>query len=124
MKTTDERLTLEIQREAERLYEEYNGRPASALEARFREEWWAAAPQMPTATRDINETFGERFKKRLIAEAVKNRDLGAALVGYITGQVLNEAQSHGIDLAAYRLAIAVLVAIIYRAVVDSIQADK
>jgi hypothetical protein len=124
MKTIDESLVREIQQEAVKLQKEYGDKPISTMEVRFKEEWWAATPPLPTASRDLEETFGEKFKKRLIAEAIKNRDLGAALIGYITGQVLNEAQAMGIDLAVYRLALAVLVAIIYRAAVDSIQPDK
>ena len=124
MKTIDKSLIQEIQQEAEKLQKEYSDKPISTLEARFKEEWWSATPPLPIATRELEETFGERFKKRLIAEAIKNRDLGAALIGYITGQVINEAQTLGIDLAVYRLAIAVLIAIIYRAAIDSIQSKK
>lgn len=124
MKTLDESLVQEIQREAEKFQKEFEDKPISTMELRFQEEWWAAIPPLPTGSRDLEETFGERFRKRLTAEAIKNRDLGAALIGYITGQVLNEAQALGIDLAVYRLAIAVLIALIYRAAVDSIQTEK
>lgn len=124
MHTIDESLVQEIQQEAEKIKREYENKPISTMEARFNEEWWAATPSLPTGSRDLEQTFGESFRKRLIAEALKNRDLGAALVGYITGQVLNEAQAFGLDIAVYRLAIAVLVAIIYRAAVDSIQPPR
>lgn len=124
MSSIDESLVQEIQQEAEKIKREYETKPISNMEARFNEEWWAATPSMPTGSRDLEETFGESFRKRLIAEALKNRDLGAALIGYITGQVLNEAQAFGLDIAVYRLAIAVLVAIIYRAAIDAIQAGQ
>jgi hypothetical protein len=123
MKAIDESFVQQLQKEALNIQEEYKDKPISAMETRFNEEWWAATPSLPTGSRDIDEAFGKKFKKRLIEEAIRNRDLGAALIGYITGQVLNEVQALGLDLAVYRLAIAVLIAIIYRAAVESIQPD-
>lgn len=107
-------------KQVETLAAQYKEKSLNELNELFQEEWWMATPRQDASTHRDNK-FWDAFKKRLVAEILKNRDAGSATLGFLTSQVLNEVQGYGIDLVAYKIPIAILVAIIARSVWDTLE---
>ena len=105
--------------EFEKLAKQYEKMSTIELEEEFQKQLSIANQGKSSPTR--GGTFWEETKKSIIEGILQNRDLGSATIGMITSEVLAKLSSAGVDLSQYKLAIAVFIGIVARAVWKAIE---
>jgi hypothetical protein len=65
--------------------------------------------------------FLRGVKQRLVVKILKNKESVSTTFGFVASQVLNWAQSAGVDLNAYRIPIAILVALVMQSVLEELE---
>lgn len=102
-------LSTEIKELAQSYYENY---ATKELETMLKENLWKLRDKSSAATRGSD--FWKKFKERLLKETLQNRDTFSVAIGFATSQAMNQLQSAGLDLVAYRIVIALIVALVVR----------
>jgi len=111
-----------LAKEVEEIASKYTEKKANEIEDLFLDEWWMSTPRGEQST-EKDDKFWKAFKTRLIVEILKNRDVGSVTLGFVTSQVLNGIINLGIDLTAYKIPVAILVALIARSIWDTLDAN-
>lgn len=84
------------------------------------EEWSKVGDEdMPTLGELSDYLSG--VAKRIAQGIVRNKDLAVATMGLITSEVVTFAISSGYDLDKYRLALAILVSLVTKAVLEELE---
>jgi hypothetical protein len=107
--------------EITKVAEGYLSRPTEDLYDLLTKEWGKVQPESEFPIRGDEDKFWHEVKDRLVAKIVKNQAAVTVTLGYITSQVMNWAQANGIDIDAYRIFIALLVALVAQSVFETLE---
>ncbi len=108
-------LSTEITELASSYYEKHS---TKELETMLTESLWKLGAQSGASTRGSD--FWKKFKERLLKETLRNRDTFSVTIGFVTSQAMTQLQSAGLDLVAYKIVIALIVALVVRATFDAL----
>src|SRR5689334_23677566 len=108
-------MTRDINNEIVQLSQKYIGRSSEELFNLFLQEWSKVQPSGGLPVRGNAGDFWQGVKQKLVARILRNRDTITTttgfLIGIVTTEVIQWAQSVGIDLSLVRLPIAIFVAL-------------
>jgi hypothetical protein len=114
----------ELTSEIEQIAATYQNRPEQELEDLFEKEWWLVERDQVSPLRGDSQ-FWKDFRSKMVTEILKNSDVVGATLGAITSQVLTELQKlQVVDLSDFKIPIAILIAIIARAVWHALEQKK
>lgn len=102
-------------KEFEMLAKQYEHMSAAELEEEFQTQL-ADAEKGVIKTSHRGSSFWDEMKAKIVGGIVRNQDLASATIGMITSEVLVKLSAAGVDLSQYKLAIAVFIGIVAKAV--------
>ena len=105
--------------EFEALAKEYEDLTVAELDGEFQKQLALAEKGIGSATR--GSSFWNDLKPKIIAGIVRNRDVGSVTIGMITSEVLTKVTAAGVDLQHYRVVIAIFIAVVAKAVWDTLE---
>lgn len=111
-------------KEIEKMAVNYMRESPTQLEARFLREWKAIARKEGVPVRGDLKEFWRGVANRLINNFVKNRAAVSATLGYITAEVVTYLEGLGVNLTAYKIPIAIFVALVAKSIFDQLESNQ
>lgn len=102
------------------LAESYSRQPTTELYWMLEATWAEARGVAPVPVHGLSGFWAD-LHRSLVERIVANKDAGSATLGYVTAQVLDELQAMGLDLHAYRISIAIFVAIVWQSACKALE---
>jgi hypothetical protein len=106
-------------KEFEALAKEYLDLATPELDEEFQKQLALAEKGLGSSTR--GSSFWSDLKAKIVAGILRNRDLGSVTIGMITSEVLSKITAAGLDLQQYKLVIVVFIAVVSKAVWDTLE---
>ena len=110
--------------EIERIATSYMNYTSKQLEERFFREWKSIKKGEGVPIRGDIRQFWRGVANNLKDNILKNRDVISVTMGYITAQVLAYLETLGVDLIAYKIPVALFVALVAKSVFDQLEAER